>query len=379
MVTRRHLLTAALAGGLAPLPARAEAPEPQALHLRRFDIMDAHGFEQPVPAASLLAPADWTLQGGVTWGANGISLCLTDIVTSRALLSSPDGRFGFEILPPRAWLWSRDQWQVQSMRQLAASRQSCPVAPPTGAAQALQQLILPAFRPNARVMVTEADPAAAEALRQEFQPLASARPQSQVQAEAVRLRLAWQGNEEWLTGGVAVISYSAMSPSLAMQGSMGYTQNYETYLQNMFGFRAPAGQLDAAQPVFGTILGSIRRNPAWDAAAGQILANIGRVAQQGAMDRAAIWRNAQAQIGEMQRQSWQYRQESQDRVARAFSQVIRGVETFVDPGGNRVELTAGYGHAWSNGLGEYIVSSDPNFVPGRRLNGNWTELQRGRP
>ncbi len=361
------------------MSSRADLAAPQTLHLRRFDIMDAHGFDQPVPAASLLAPADWTIQGGVAWGANGYSLCLTDIVTSHALLSSPDGRYGFEILPPRAWLWSRDQWQVQTMRQLAATRQSCPVAPPTGAAQALQQLILPAFRPNARILATEPDPAAADALRQEFLPLASARPQSQVQAEAVRLRLAWQGFEEWLTGGVAVISFSALSPSQAMQGSMGYTQNFESYLQNMFGFRAPAGQLDAAQPVLATILGSIRRNPAWDAAAGQVLANIANVARQGAMDRAAIWRNAQAQIGEMQRQSWQYRQESQDRVARAFSQVIRGVETFVEPGGNRVELTAGYGHAWSNGLGEYIVSSDPSFNPGRRLNGTWTELRPGPP
>jgi hypothetical protein len=28
-----------------------------------------------------------------------------------------------------------------------------------------------------------------------------------------------------------------------------------------------------------------------------------------------------------------------------------------------VELPAGYGHAWANNLGEYIVTEDPTFNP----------------
>jgi hypothetical protein len=66
-------------------------------------------------------------------------------------------------------------------------------------------------------------------------------------------------------------------------------------------------------------------------------------------------------------------------VARAFSQVIRGVQSYEDPSGNRVELTAGNRRAWSNGLGEYIVSDDSFFEPGRSLQGNWTELRQAPP
>jgi hypothetical protein len=53
------------------------------------------------------------------------------------------------------------------------------------------------------------------------------------------------------------------------------------------------------------------------------------------------------------------------------------VETFVDPStSSRVELSTGYQGAWTNGLGDYLLSDSPGFDPGRDLGGNWRELVR---
>jgi len=44
--------------------------------------------------------------------------------------------------------------------------------------------------------------------------------------------------------------------------------------------------------------------------------------------------------------------------------------------GVRVELSTGYQGAWTNGLGDYLLSDSPGFDPGRDLGGNWRELVR---
>jgi hypothetical protein len=42
----------------------------------------------------------------------------------------------------------------------------------------------------------------------------------------------------------------------------------------------------------------------------------------------------------------------------------------------RVDLPNDYQYAWSNGLGEYVLSNDANYNPNLGTNVNWTELQR---
>jgi len=75
--------------------------------------------------------------------------------------------------------------------------------------------------------------------------------------------------------------------------------------------------------------------------------------------------------------SYYERQQVMDRLSDRFSQAIRGVDEYVDPNrGGGVELPAGYNHAWSNALGEYIVSDDPFFNPNQSSSQNWTPLEK---
>ncbi len=373
--------TGALAAPSLARFARAQKPGPAApapggtLHLRRVEIMDPSGFEQPVPAASLLAPVDWRLEGGVTWG---FPACMTDLVSARVRIASPDGRQAMEFFPLQAWNWSDDPLLVESMRQAQAQRQGCPAAPPMTAADALRQLYLPRYRPGARIVgAPQPDPAAAQAVREMLAPQANLRgPQTTLRTDAARLRLEQGGFEEWFAAAVSTTSYPAPSASAARQGSLGFTRLHDSATQSVYAFRAPAGGLEAAEPLFGTMLASLRLNPAWQAAVSQATLNIAQVRIQGAADRARIWRDAMNQIGEMRMQSWRTSQDSQDRIARAFSQYIRGVETRIHPGtGAPIEVPAGYGSAWVNGAGEIIVSNTPGFSPSGGYGGAWQALR----
>ncbi len=83
--------------------------------------------------------------------------------------------------------------------------------------------------------------------------------------------------------------------------------------------------------------------------------------------------------GIMQQRDWERRQEVKDRIVQNFSDNIRGVERYNDPhSGNEVELPSGYGNAWSNNLGEYIVTDSPSYNPNVGSNLHWEPMTPAR-
>jgi hypothetical protein len=83
------------------------------------------------------------------------------------------------------------------------------------------------------------------------------------------------------------------------------------------------------------------------------------------------------QITAMNRQAWEQQQASHDRISRRFSEYIRGVDTYQNPVTNQpVQLPGGYGRAWTNALGEYIVSDSASYNPNIGSSTNWQALQR---
>ena len=94
-------------------------------------------------------------------------------------------------------------------------------------------------------------------------------------------------------------------------------------------------------------------------------------------DRARIWKEAQAHIEKTRRETYEYQQQVQGRINEQFGQMIRGVDSYVDPRSNdRVELSAGYQNAWSNGKGEDILSDSVNFDPRVALQEDWTMMKK---
>ena len=94
-------------------------------------------------------------------------------------------------------------------------------------------------------------------------------------------------------------------------------------------------------------------------------------------DRQRIQQQTAQDINRIRNETYQNQQRAQDAQHQQFSQYLRDVETYRNPDtGERVELSNQYGHAWTNGSGEYILSDSPNFNPDQHLNGSWTQMQQ---
>src|SRR5262245_10643046 len=144
--------------------------------------------------------------------------------------------------------------------------------------------------------------------------------------------------------------------------------------------RAGRGQLDQKTKLMQAIVSSSRINLQWFNAYLQVWemwkANVMQSIQNaGHLSRYVAGINNQ--ISAMNRQAWEQQQASQDRISRRFSEYVRGVDTYQNPATNQpVQLPGGYGRAWTNALGEYIVSDSPSYNPNLGSSTNWQPLQR---
>jgi hypothetical protein len=128
------------------------------------------------------------------------------------------------------------------------------------------------------------------------------------------------------------------------------------------------------------LLSTIRINPEW---LGRVTNNAQKIQQielKGASDRSKIISKNAEDIRNIQRQSYENQQRSQDHVFAQFSETIRGVETYRDPtSGETVELSNQYGHAWVNNRGEYLLSDQEGFDPNVTLKEDWRPLEHVKP
>jgi hypothetical protein len=249
----------------------------------------------------------------------------------------------------------------------------------------IRNAIIPRMRPNARVVSANMLP---ELTRSAQAKVESDNAQylqmglfSGVRSQVGEVKIAYQVNgqpvEESLMAQIDVVVQRAPSAAGLSQGTMTGSNTYTILAERLFAIRAPAGQLGSRADLNATMLASLRQNAQWLSAAQQVLSNISGAQQQGVADRQRIVHDAQTAQGEAIIQHGQEVSVMEDRNAAEFSQAQREVEWYTDPNTNeRMELSAGYAHSWSNSNGTVILNDDPNFNPSRVYQGNWTQLER---
>jgi hypothetical protein len=365
-----------LIGGVSAEAAAADVPG--YTRLRMVEVLDEQGFGEPVVALRFLVPVDWRVEGGVTW--NVPRQCTGELVAVHVRATAADGLHGFEIFPGQVWHWSDDPADIELWRMDASPGNRCTVAPPMGAADFLIESLPGVFRPPFEVQSVEALPAVAEALA-----AGSARMQAMqmpFQADAARVRVRYDAKagsiEEWLTAGVFEVAMETISSGATMQGRMEMTTQHISSASAIFGFRAPGGEIEEQERLFATMVASVQVNPVWEAALGQVALNLEQIRLPGSNGRSRVWSEAMAEVASTQAEAWRNDQESQSRLAEAWSQAIRGIGTHVDPAdGEAALLSSGFEAAWSNGAGDYVLSDQPDFDPNRVLpEEHWHRLER---
>lgn len=344
--------------------------------LRTHVVMDTQGFQEE--ALRLLVPKGWRFDGGVTWD---LSRFPAEAFTSYSITSA-DGSAEYQQFPHLSLFWA-DEPMLQSTYQ----QNGFQISPPIGAEEALREHYLANYRPEAEgaaVLDVKPLPELAQgaarwqrALMEVFARISPPSFQYDIQADAAiaRFRYTMAGKPIIEHATVAIIYFTTYMPSI--YGGIPST----TWWVAPISFRAPAAQIEARLEAFRTIAASVRENPAWHEHNMTLAAVVTRerLRQEREIHRRFDEiRRSQSQMSDQLFESWQRRNQAQDRIFELQSQVTRGVETYSDPVSTReVELPHGYRHAWSNGS-DYVLSDDPGFNPNTGGGGTWTEIHPSR-
>jgi DNA-directed RNA polymerase subunit RPC12/RpoP len=335
------------------------------IRLKQFSYTDAEGTG--LELFRMLVPVGWQFQGGCRWLLDNPGMPAAVAFQ----ISNPQGAEAFEVLPNMNFTWRNDPmskfFTPKGTRSFGAE-----VCPPVHIQEAFRQYVLPRYRgrvQNLQITNEELVPDLPRLARSEA-PLNG----GWAEGGKVRIRFNWQNTplEEEIYGVVEVFR----APITSM---FGMTEVQIWFIDFLFSFRASAGLLDATADLFSAMIFSFQLNPQWYAAyktiiqklAQQQIQRIHHIGQIGQM-----LAQSGSQMREQNLRDWYSRQEVYDRLATDWSRTIRDVDAFMDPHRQEVvELPAGYGHAWANNLGEYILTEDPNFNPNLSSNQHWEPME----
>lgn len=339
------------------------------MRLKTISCVDQQGIS--VEAFRMLIPADWEFEGGVHWLMNNPGT--PAVIAFRAY--SPQEEEAFEAFPNIPCYWTNNP-MVTTMFPVGSLYYGNEVRPPAPALQVLQEIVVPRYRgqmPGLQVVAQEHLPNLAQQLRAS----SPAAPTGVTSADGARVRIHYRYGDRDIEEDVfGVVEVSRTSTPMFM----GMMENIFWIADYLFSFRSSAGQLDGLSNMFMALIRSFRLNPQWYARHTQVsqyliqnqiqqIRHIGQISQ--------IISRTSDQISDMIMDSYNQRQETLDRLSTQFSQAIRGVDEYYDPfEGQGVELPGGYDHAWSNALGEYILTDDPIFDPNIGSNLDWQAMER---
>jgi len=321
---------------------------------------------------SMLVPKGWKVEGGVTWSADPALPA-----RSGFRFYNPKGSEELNFYPARAYFWTNNQLFLTT-NPAGTFRLGTLVGKPVSLRRAFTETIIPGAdrkMDGMEIINEEKVPELAELAKGEAAQGVNAA------AEAGKMRVTYKENgrqmeEEFYA---AVSQFVINMPASAMSGS--YYINY-WYMDYVFSFRDQKGRLDSRAKLFQAMIYSIKFNQNWVAKvvnvkemlAQRYIQGIKAVGQMGQMIA-----QAGSQMREDQQQAWEARQAVNDRIVQDFSDNIRGVERYNDTrAGKEIELPAGYGNAWANDLGEYIVSDSPSYNPNLDSSQHWEQLEPAR-
>ena len=319
-------------------------------------------------AFHLLIPKGWKADGKISWSANPALPA-----QARFRFSNPNGTEEFNLFPTQSYFWTNNQMFL-STNPPGSLRFGTLVMRPVDLHTAFTRVIIPQARAGVSgTKIIE------EKEVEELAKIARGQPVQGVRssAEGGKIRIQYQEKGRPMEEEI----YAAVSQFVTDLPGSAFTSNYFInywYVDYIFSFKAEKNRLDSQAKVFQTMIYSLKVNPRWFAR----VANVREImAQQVIRGIKAIGRIGEmvartgSEMREDQLKDWERRQQANDRIIQNFSDNIRGVERFNDHlSGKEVELPSGYGRAFANNLGEYVVTDSPSYNPNIGSNLHWEEL-----
>jgi hypothetical protein len=341
-----------------------------AIRFKTHKCIDTQGIG--TEAFRILVPEDWQFDGGLRWRLDNPGIP----VEASFRVWNPQGSEVFEVFPNLPFFWTNNQMTL-SMFPPGSRYFGNEVGSPVSAFDALRQIVLPRFRsdaPDLRIVKQEHLPDLAGALGRSAQSIPGV---MSVQTDGAKMRIEYNQRGSVIEEEIYCV---VASQTYQIQSMYGPTANINWTVDPIFSFRAEKGRLDTNARLFQTIAYSFTLDLQWFNKYNQLVyyliqQQIQRIHSIGEISR--IISQTHNEISDMMMQSYNERQAVNDRIADKFSQYVRGVDKYYDPVNQKaVELPTGYDNAWTNGIGDYIVSDSPSYNPNVESNQNWQRMKR---
>lgn len=314
-------------------------------------------------AVQFLKPKGWKVRGGLQWYADSAhQVCL------ELKVSNPDGPEQIEFLP-----WSYATWLTNPVFPMAEGSNYMgkvvrkPIPDPR---DVVETLTLPKLRAAYRPKVT-----GYLDMPELAKVHAAGLGGGRVKAGRVRV--------EYVMDGQAVEEDFYVSIFVT---SADIGNNCTSYIWGPaaapFSFRAARGKLDAATPLMLAAVNSGRVEPLWFGQKSYVCDLFANRMNQGIANAKTIsdtvTRNSN-EVFKMYSDAYWSRQASQERVARGFSDYIRGVQRYASPYDKYpVQLPSGYKYAWTSATGGVILSNEAGFDPNAGGTRSWQLMKEAR-
>jgi hypothetical protein len=340
-----------------------------AIRLKTFKCVDKQGIG--VEAFRMLIPSEWQFEGGIQWVMDNPAMP----AVAAFRVTNPKGTEELEVFPNQMFFWTNNQMLLATF-PVGSRYFGSEVRPPAAPTDFLQNVLIPRFRGNVvnlRVVETKQLPDLARQLGAGMQ----AQPGVSTSADGGNVKIEYQRDGRWMEETIYTVVESFTFPIQTMYGVVANTNWVGDYI---FSFKSEKGKLDASSKIFQTMVSSFQLNPQWFSKYSQLTEYLIRNQIQQIQTIGQISRiisQTSDEISDMIMKSYEDRQATYDRISTEFSQMIRGVEEYYDPVDQKpVELPSGYTGAWTNSLGEYILSDDSSFDPNIGSSQNWQRMER---
>ncbi len=331
------------------------------LKFKKFSYIDKQGTG--IEAFSFLMPSDWRFEGGMEWILDNPAMP----ANTAFKVFNPKGKEAFEVFKNHCYFWTNSPGLLQ-MFPPGSKYYGSVVKKPVNAHTALKNIVLQEHRGNMKNFKIKKE--------ENLPELAKLLTAGHVgEATGAKIRITYTLDsirmEEEFYAVVEQISFP-------IQSMFGVYYNTIWFVDYIFSFQGKEGQLEANTKLFETMTTSFRVNPKWQAKYDHLIEymaqqEIRHIQSIGEFSRMLSRMSDQMSTESLQQ--FETRSSVYDKVSENFSDHIRGVDKYYDPFEERhVDLPSGYGNAWCNNLGEYIVTDNPNFNPNVGSNLTWKPM-----
>ena len=304
--------------------------------------------------STYLLPEQWTAEDKFMWEYRD---CFNPI-RYQASWKSGDGLLEIHSVPDIAGTWMRNPMGVQGVR------------PPASAVAAISDFLRKSSKLQAlKFIETKTVPG------QKQPDYVQGNTKSQVKVENGIVKIEFTKNGQPYEGecyGTLTVMRT-VTQGFAPMETDGWT------LSGLSSCAAPKGRIEECKKVALTIRSSAKMTlPFYNryTQVQKLLQNqaYARIYQAGQISKIISQTNDE--ISKSISDSYWDRQRSNDRINQNFSDYVRGVDRYNEPGGSEVQLPSGYGNAWVNNKGEYLMSDQSSFDPNVELKEEWKPLEK---